>query len=204
MQILVNWKRLKDKALIKNLERQEAALRKGGPVIRLPGYSREGPCAVCAQWFGVVHDESGRIVPKKKLCRLCVCRDMNVNVMQVAGKSVTPLKRYEWLAKTPSERYEWQKTLDFPDFKADGQSEPQMTIVRKTRSRAAKEIQDCVALLLEQRKKKQPENNVSPEVDLSYLGLPEIEQTKDRVGTPQKMVSRDVIVAVIKKLWCWI
>lgn len=101
--VKVNWKAVKGTPMAATLVAMQAEQEAGvAKYIRMAGHSRSGPCAVCSQYFGMVHDKSGRTVPLVKLHRHCVCRDVNHKLASDLGKvPITPMKRFEWIEQVP-------------------------------------------------------------------------------------------------------
>lgn len=103
LDVKVNWNVVADskyEGVLRQLEAAQTAEKVWYQ--RLPGTSRSGPCPVCAQYFGVVHDGSGRTVPKIKLHRNCVCRDViHLLVNELGETPIEPKKRFEWLETVP-------------------------------------------------------------------------------------------------------
>lgn len=79
----------------------------GGRWIRLPGVSRTGPCEVCAQYFGMIHDKSGVEVPLIQLHDNCVCRDVPVALAEAVG-GVQTFERFKWLQDGPGRAMQTQ------------------------------------------------------------------------------------------------
>lgn len=73
--------------------------------IRKEGVSFTGPCAECSQFFEMRHDGSGADVPLAPLHNFCVCQDIPVAALIMAGESpkdVRGVRRFEWLGAAPA------------------------------------------------------------------------------------------------------
>ena len=69
--------------------------------IRMPGVSASGPCALCAQYFGMEHDGSGREVPLIPQHANCCCIDAISQIANQTDNPPKPLRKGEWLETGP-------------------------------------------------------------------------------------------------------